>query len=96
MYSPTYYGDYIVDFLFRKSKLIVEIDGGYHFSTERTISSPCLGRLLDPTIEVETIYVDLVEEDKIRQEWLEQMGYKVIRFTNDEVLFETEKVINKI
>ena len=23
-------GDYIVDFLFRKSKLIVEIDGGYH------------------------------------------------------------------
>lgn len=28
-------GDYIVDFLFRKSKVIVEIDGGYHFTEEQ-------------------------------------------------------------
>lgn len=28
-------GEYIVDFLFRKSKLIVEIDGGYHFNEEQ-------------------------------------------------------------
>ena len=28
-------GDYIVDFLFRKSKVIVEIDGGYHFTDEQ-------------------------------------------------------------
>ena len=28
-------GDYIVDFLFRKSKVIVEIDGGYHFSEDQ-------------------------------------------------------------
>lgn len=28
-------GDYIVDFLFRKSKLIVEIDGEYHFTEEQ-------------------------------------------------------------
>lgn len=28
-------GDYIVDFLFRKSKVIVELDGGYHFTEEQ-------------------------------------------------------------
>ncbi len=28
-------GCYIVDFLFRRSKLIVEIDGGYHFTEEQ-------------------------------------------------------------
>lgn len=28
-------GDYIVDFLFRKSKVVVEIDGGYHFTEEQ-------------------------------------------------------------
>ena len=27
-----------------------------------------------------------VEEDRIRQEWLESVGYKVIRFTNEQVL----------
>lgn len=65
-------GQYIVDFFFRKSMLIVELDGGYHF------------------IE------DQQKEDIIRQEWLESIGYSVIRFTNDEVLFNTEYVISKI
>ena len=27
-----------------------------------------------------------VEEDRIRQEWLESVGYKVIRFTNEQIL----------
>lgn len=26
-----------------------------------------------------------VEEDRIRQEWLESVGYKVIRFTNEQI-----------
>jgi len=65
-------GDYIVDFLFRKSKLVVEIDGGYHFTEEQK------------------------HDDEVRTDWLEHMGYKVIRFTNEEVLFDTEKVINVI
>lgn len=65
-------GDYIVDFLFRKSRLIVEIDGGYHFTEEQQ------------------------HDDTIRTNWLEHMGYKVIRFTNEEVLFDTDNVINKI
>ena len=27
-----------------------------------------------------------VEEDRIRQEWLESVGYKVLRFTNEQIL----------
>ena len=29
---------------------------------------------------------DQVEEDRIRQEWLESVGYKVVRFTNEQIL----------
>jgi very-short-patch-repair endonuclease len=63
-------GDYIVDFLFRRSKVVVEIDGGYHFTAEQQ------------------------KDDAQRTEWLENKGYKVIRFTNEQVLFETDKVIS--
>ena len=65
-------GDYIVDFLFRRSRLIVEIDGGYHFTDEQQLY------------------------DTIRQEWLENQGFKDIRFTNQEVLFNPDYVITKI
>ena len=65
-------GEYIVDFFFRKSMLIVELDGGYHFTEEQQ------------------------KEDAIRQSWLEHMGYNVLRFTNVEVLFDTDNVISKI
>lgn len=63
-------GNYIVDFFFRKSNLIIELDGGYHFTEEQQ------------------------REDAIRQEWLENMGYYVLRFKNEEVLFNTDKVIS--
>ncbi len=36
------------------------------------------------------------EDDAIRQEWLEHVGYKVIRFTNEQVLFDTENTIKTI
>ena len=65
-------GDYIVDFFFRKSMLIIEIDGGYHDTQEQQ------------------------EKDAIRQEWLEENGYTVLRFTNDQILFDTENSINII
>ncbi len=65
-------GSYIVDFLFRKSKVIVEIDGGYHFTEDQQ------------------------REDAIRQDWLEHQGYKVMRFTNEQVLYETDKTICEI
>ena len=65
-------GDYIVDFICLKQKLIIEIDGGYHN--------------------------DIVQqqEDRIRQNWLESMDYKVIRFTNEEVFYNIETVISTI
>ena len=65
-------GQYIVDFFFRKSMLIVELDGGYHFTEEQQ------------------------KEDAVRQSWLEHMGYKIMRFTNEDVLFDTEKVIYNV
>jgi very-short-patch-repair endonuclease len=37
-----------------------------------------------------------VEEDTIRQEFLESLGFTVIRFTNDEVLSSLNKVIDRI
>ena len=52
--------------------MIVEIDGGYHFTEEQQ------------------------EEDKARQDWLEQQGYQVLRFTNEQVLVDTDNTINKI
>ena len=36
------------------------------------------------------------ENDKLREEDLERMGYHIIRFDNEEVLYETEKVIEQI
>ena len=36
------------------------------------------------------------EDDKTREEYLEQMGYHVIRFTNEEVLYDIENVLNQI
>lgn len=65
-------GNYIVDFFFRESKLIVEIDGGYHFTAQQQ------------------------KTDAIRQDELEQMGYKVLRFKNEDVLFDIAKVIETI
>lgn len=65
-------GEYIVDFFFRKSMLIVELDGGYHFTEEQQ------------------------KEDTIRQDWLEHMGYKVLRSTNEQILFDTDNVIVEI
>ena len=65
-------GEYIVDFFFRKSMLIVELDGGYHFTEEQQ------------------------KEDAIRQDWLELMGYKVLRFTNEQILFDTDRTLAEI
>ena len=36
------------------------------------------------------------ENDKLREEYLERMGYHIIRFNNEEVLYKTEKVIEQI
>jgi len=36
------------------------------------------------------------EDDQLRTQFLERMGYRVIRFTNEEVLYDTESVIEEI
>ena len=36
------------------------------------------------------------EEDEQRTEWLESRGYHVLRFANDEVLYNLENVLNEI
>jgi len=63
---------YIVDFINLKYKLIVEIDGKYHFRDEQIIK----------------------DEERTRD--LEQWGYRVIRFTNEEIFNHREEVIKKI
>ena len=35
-------------------------------------------------------------EDEQRTEWLESRGYHVLRFTNDEVLYNLDNVLNEI
>ena len=65
-------GDYIADFFFRKSMLIVEIDGGYHFTKEQQ------------------------QKDSERQKWLEHKGYRVLRFTNEQVLCDIDNVAKEI
>jgi len=36
------------------------------------------------------------EDDAVRQQWLEDMGYKVIRFSNEEVILNIESTIKTI
>lgn len=65
-------GDYIVDFFFRKSMLIVEIDGEYHNEKEQ------------------------MKMDASRQRWLEDNGYRIVRLTNEQILYNTDKSIEII
>lgn len=37
-----------------------------------------------------------IEDDALRQQWLEEQGFRVIRFTNKEVIFDMENTLSKI
>lgn len=52
-------GQYIVDFICRSEKIIIEIDGGQHNEN--------------------------INYDSKRTEYLEMLGYKVVRFWNNEI-----------
>ena len=65
-------GDYIPDFVCLPKRLVIEIDGGYHFIGDQQLS------------------------DQERTEYLNQHGFEVLRFTNDEVIGNTEQIIKKI
>ena len=62
-----------------------------------TLKTLCRDKLL--VIEVDGGYHSertQQEDDAVRQQWLESIGYKVIRFSNEEVLFNLDKTINTI
>jgi len=65
-------GDYIVDFYCPSAGLIVEIDGGQHFSEEG------------------------LSKDKVRDGYLERLGFTVLRFTDTEVFQEIDKVMERL
>jgi len=63
------YLDYVLDFVCLEKQLIVEVDGGQHFESER---------------------------DKIRDRRLQDAGFKILRFWNNEVLEDTGAVVEAI
>ena len=65
-------GNYIVDFVCLSKKLIIEVDGDYHFT------------------EVQT------QLDSNRTSVLSELGFKVIRFTNEQVIKSISKVLETI
>ena len=65
-------GGYIPDFVCLKNRLIIEIDGGYHFFGDQPIS------------------------DAERTNYLKERGFEVIRFKNEEVLCEINRVVQQI
>ena len=65
-------GEYVADFYCPKAKLVVEVDGGQHFTQE------------------------VIEYDRVRNEYMAGMGLRVLRFTNIEVLSNIEGVLEVI
>ena len=65
-------GRFIVDFYCRRARLVVEVDGSSHHSTEAA------------------------DYDKQRTRFLNSQGLSVLRFTNDEELYELDAVLNSI
>ena len=65
-------GDYIVDFICKEAKIIIEIDGGQHNEPEN------------------------IEYDKTRTEYLNTLGYKVVRFWNNEIYENIEGVVLRL
>lgn len=64
--------DFIADFICLEKRLIIEVDGDYHFTEQKT------------------------EADMMRTSRLENMGYEIVRFTNNEVLYHVDSVLNLI
>ena len=63
-------GQYIVDFICRSEKIIIEIDGGQHNEN--------------------------IDYDVRRTKYLEMLGYKVIRFWNNEIDNNIDGVYQKL
>ena len=62
--------NYIVDFVCRKLKLIIEIDGYSHFVKS--------------------------EEDYLREKELEELGFRILRFSEAIVVYRIDEVVTEI
>ncbi len=71
-YRQKIIGEYIVDFYSSQANMVIELDGGQHYTDE--------GR----------------QKDKIRDEYLAGLGLQVLRFSDREVLTQTDSVLEKI
>ena len=94
-------GDYIVDFLCRDAQVVIEVDGGYHKERQFLYKYPhsyflMPNKSLPMQGGMEGLIRDQVEEDRIRQDWLESAGYKVIRFTNEQILHNIDYALTVI
>ncbi|MDQ8004697.1 MAG: methionine synthase [Pedobacter sp.] len=75
---------------------------GYKFRRQHIIGQyiadlVCLDRKL--VVEIDGLIHQLPENkisDEERTTWLQEEGYEVIRFTNEEVLFDTDNTLNKL
>jgi very-short-patch-repair endonuclease len=72
IYRQRIIGNYIVDFYCPKANLIIEIDGGQHYSVEG------------------------INEDKIRDDYMRNQGFKVLRVSDKEAFENLNGVIEKI
>ena len=69
VYRQRIIGNYIVDFYCPKAKLVVELDGGQHFTEEG------------------------LKKDAVR---INNQGFTVLRFSDEEVLSNLDGVLEKI
>ena len=65
-------GEYIPDFVCLSKRLVIEVDGSYHFIGKQQLS------------------------DQERTNYLNQRGFEVLRFTNDEIIGNTNIIIELI
>lgn len=65
-------GNYIVDFVCKERKIIIEVDGGQHNS------------------------IDIIAYDEERTKYLKSLGFKVIRFWNNEIDDNMEGIYAKL
>ncbi len=72
VYRQRIIGNYIVDFYCPKANVIIEIDGGQHYTAEG------------------------MDKDRVRDDYMKGQGFKVLRFTDREVLENINDVVAKI
>lgn len=68
-----------------------------HIIYDYIVDFVCIDKML--IIEVDGAYhaeKEQQEEDKVRTSNLKQIGFRIIRFTNEEVIWDTDQVVNRI